>query len=123
MPITRVVLYQEMDKSAPLLDWLDSLPQKARLKCLVRIERLKELGHELRRPEADYLRDDIYELRTKEAGVNYRVLYFFHGKTPIVLSHGFSKQRAKVPAREIDEAIRRKEAFAANPKKHTHEVI
>ena len=26
-------------------------------------ERLAQLGHELRRPEADYLRDQIYELR------------------------------------------------------------
>jgi hypothetical protein len=63
MPETRVVLYREDDGTVPLLEWLDVLPARAKAKCLVRIERLRELGHDLRRPEADYLRDDIYELR------------------------------------------------------------
>ena len=56
MPRTRVVLYREADGTIPLLDWLDSLPPKVREKCLFRIQRLAELGHELRRPEADLLR-------------------------------------------------------------------
>jgi phage-related protein len=86
----------------------------------VRIERLEELGHELRRPEADYLKDGIYELRAKHAGVNYRMLYFFHGRTAVVLSHGFSKQRAKVPEHEIRMAVNRKTRFELTPKQHTH---
>jgi hypothetical protein len=61
-----------------LLSWLDKLPTKAQDKCRVRIERLKELGHELRRPEADLLRDGIHELRVNLQGINYRMLYFFH---------------------------------------------
>lgn len=52
----------------PVLDWLDALPDKVKAKCLVRIERLKEQRHELRRPEADYLRDGIYELRVGYRG-------------------------------------------------------
>ncbi|MBI4582365.1 MAG: type II toxin-antitoxin system RelE/ParE family toxin, partial [Planctomycetes bacterium] len=79
MPRTRVVFYREDDGSVPLLDWMDSIAVKAVAKCRVRIERLRELGHELRRPEADYLRDDIYELRVALQGRNYRMLYFFHG--------------------------------------------
>jgi hypothetical protein len=57
MPKTTVVFYQDDPDTAPVLDWLDSLPTKAQDKCLVRIERLSDLGHELRRPEADFLRD------------------------------------------------------------------
>jgi hypothetical protein len=53
----------------PILGWLDSLPDKA--------QKLAELGHELRRPEADFLRDKIYELRVNFKGINYRILYFF----------------------------------------------
>jgi len=34
-------------------DWLDSIPKKAQVKCLVKLGRLEKLGHELRRPEAD----------------------------------------------------------------------
>ena len=47
----------------PFLEWLDELPMQVKSKCTERIDRLGELGHELRRPEADFLRDGIYELR------------------------------------------------------------
>mgnify|MGYP001193026043 CR=1 FL=1 len=105
----------------PLLEWLDSLPRKAQDKCVVRIERLREKGHELRRPEADYLRDGIYELRAKHLGVNYRILYFFHAGVAVVLSHGIMKQASEVTPREIALAIRRKKQFAASPGRHTYE--
>jgi phage-related protein len=91
----------------------------ARAKCRVRLDRLEELGHELRRPEADYLRDGIYELRAMHAGVNYRMLYFFHERMAAVVSHGLLKQQAAVPAKDIDNAIKRKALFAANPQRHT----
>lgn len=122
MPQTKVVLYREEDGNVPLLEWLDSLPSKAVAKCRVRIERLAELGHELRRPEADLLRDGIYELRVGLQGQNFRMLYFFHGKTVAVLAHGLMKERV-VPPKEIDRAIERKKKFEANPKRHTHEEV
>jgi len=52
----------------PFVDWFRELPTHARDKVLVRIERLRELGHELRRPEADSFRDGIYELRATPRG-------------------------------------------------------
>ena len=120
MPATSVILFQDDDGSVPVVDWLDSLPQKVRAKCLLRIERLAELGHELRRPEADYLRNEIYELRVRHQSVNYRMLYFFHGKVAAVLSQGLQKEK-EVPAKEIDLAIKRKAKFVAKPKQHTFE--
>jgi DNA-binding XRE family transcriptional regulator len=44
MPKTNVVFYREEDGSVPILDWLDSLQERALGKCTVRIERLAELG-------------------------------------------------------------------------------
>jgi len=120
VPRTHVLFYQEDDGTVPVLDWLDSLPPKAQDKCVVKIERLRELGHELRRPEADFLRDGIYELRVGLRGVNYRLLYFFHGKGAVVLAHGLTKERV-VPPREIHEAIRRKRKFEQDPDKHTYQ--
>jgi hypothetical protein len=76
-------------------------------------------GHELRRPEADYLRDGIYELRVGLQGTNYRMLYFFHGRVAAVLAHGLVKER-EVPPREIEEAIRRKWKFESTPERHTY---
>ena len=82
MPGTIVVFYKEDDGSVPILEWLDSLQPKALDKCMVRIERLQEMGHELRRPEADFLRDGIYELRVGLQHVNYRMLYFSTEERP-----------------------------------------
>jgi phage-related protein len=117
---TKVVLYREDDGKVPILEWLDSLPSKAVAKCRVRIERLAELGFELRRPETDFLRDGVYELRVGLQGQNYRMLYFFHGKAVAILSHGLVKERA-VPPKEIDKALERKRKFAADPNRHRHE--
>ena len=115
-----VIFYREGDGSTPMLDWLDHLPQEARVQCIGKIELLTARGHELRRPHADYLRDGIHELRAKSRGVNYRMLYFFHGRQAVVLSHGVTKQQATVPPIEIERARRRKQTFEAEPQQHTH---
>ena len=60
---TELVFYQEKPTDVPMTDWLDQLPNKALQKCLARLERLELPGHELRRPEADFLTEGIYELR------------------------------------------------------------
>ena len=121
MAKTKVVFYKEKDETtAPVLEWLDTIPEKARLKCLTRIERLREEGHQLRRPEADLLRDKIYELRASLQGIHYRILYFFHGNVAAVLSHGIVKEDC-VPPIEIDRAIQRRKNFELNPKAHTYE--
>ncbi len=117
MPETEVVLFAEAGGTCPLINWLDGLPPKAQDKCIVRVERLAEMGHELRRPEADYLRDGIYELRASQRGIHYRMLYFFHGKVAVV-SHGLIKEK-QVPVRDVELAIKRKIVFTADPETHT----
>ena len=119
VPKTRVLLYREEDGSVPFLEWFATLPARAQDTCRVRIERLSELGHELRRPEADYLRDGIYELRASVSGLHYRILYFFHGTAAVVISHGLVKER-EVPPRETDRAVRCKARFERDPVKYTH---
>lgn len=119
MPKTKIVFFQESDGSAPFLEWLFELPPKAQDKCRVRLGRLAELGHELRRPEADLLRDKIYELRASLQGAHYRILYFFHGNTAAVISHGIVKESA-VPSKEIEKAMERKARFESNPVKYTY---
>lgn len=51
--------------------------------------------------------------------MNYRILYFFYAQITAVLSHGLAKER-EVPSRDIEEAVRRKRRFEANPKQHTY---
>ena len=119
MPVTTVVLFAKEDGSCPLLVWLDRMPVKVQSKCIVRIERLKEMGYELRRPEADFLRDGVSELRVSFQSVNYRILYFFHRRMAVI-SHGLTKEK-EVPDREIELAIRHRELFAKDPAKYTYE--
>lgn len=82
------------------------------------MERLRQLGYELRRPVADFLRDGIYELRLEHQNVNYRILYFFHGRVAAVVSHGLTKEDV-VPVNDIDKAIERKQKFETDPVGHT----
>jgi phage-related protein len=119
MPTTDLVFYREEDGSVPVLEWLEGLDNaKAIAKCRAKLERLAALGHELRRPEADLLRDGIYELRIGLSHINYRLLYFFSGKGAVIVSHGFTKE-AKVPAKEIALAVARKDRFRRNPVAHS----
>jgi len=110
--------FQDANGDVPYLEWVESLPQKAQDKCRVRLERLREMGNELRRPEADYLRDGIYEIRVRHQRINYRILYFFHGRSAVIVSHGLQQEKA-VPPKEIDLALARREIFSLDPTKHT----
>lgn len=119
MPETEIVIFAEEDGGCPLIEWMDTLPPKAQDKCIVKIERLKEMGHELRRPEADFLRNKICELRTALQGIQYRILYFFHDKLGVI-SHGLIKVGSEVPSKDIDLAVERKEKYKKDPLKHTY---
>jgi len=121
MPQTRLLFFQDTDGAAPVWEWLKDLRAgnpKAYAKCVVRIRRLVELGHELRRPEADFLRDGIYELRARLGTVNYRMLYFFHGRNVAVLAHAITKEN-EIAVVEINRAVERKRAFVASPIAYT----
>ncbi len=96
------------------VDWLRSLPQKQRTKCLALIRHLHNFGHELRRPYADYFRDGIYELRIAVKGVNCRILYFLYGQAAVFFSHGLINERF-VPPVGIDRDVDRKSKFEQDP--------
>lgn len=122
MPAIDVHLFQEADGTVPLLEWLDDLkPRKAVAKCRVLIELLKAAGQDLRRPHSDILCDEIHELRAHLGRVQYRMLYFFHGRGTAIISHGFIKRGAAVDPKEIGKAVDRKQRFRANLQQHTYE--
>ncbi len=123
VPTTRVVFYQDEDGKVPVLGWLKLLlkqDRKGYANCVARIQQLAAMGHELRRPAADYLRDGIYELRAKHVRVQYRLLYFFAGQNVAILAHAIMKDEDQVPDIEIERAIQRKVKFEANPAVHTY---
>src|SRR5205085_12443357 len=120
MPRTDVFFYREFDGETPVLDWMTRLRREDRKGyaiCLTRIRMLAAFGHELRRPHADYLRDGIYELRAKRGHINYRILYFFHGRNIALLAQGLVKER-EIPNIEIERAIQRRRRYEQNPARH-----
>ena len=123
MPQTELYFYQEEDGDVPVRDWLADLRRRERptfRRVIVAIERLREAGHGLRRPHAAPLRDGIHELRVGTGHVNYRLLYFFHGRNVALLAHGLTKERT-VPPADIDRAVARRRRFEADPDAHRHE--
>jgi putative component of toxin-antitoxin plasmid stabilization module len=63
--------------------------------------------------------DGIYELRARSMGVNYRILYCFHGLRA-VLCRGLTKSD-EVPGTDIERAIALRAAFGRDPEKHTYQ--
>ena len=123
MPRTELLFYRDDGGGVPVRDWLEELRKRVRrayAKCAARLRRLAELGYELRRPEADLLREGIYELRARHGRVHYRILYFFHGRNRAILAHALTKE-GKVPNTEINRALQRKRAFEQDPERHTYE--
>ncbi len=120
MPATAVYFYAERHGDVPVVDWLKELRKrnkKAYAKCDAAIEMLRMLGHELRRPHADFLRDGIYELRARTGNVHFRLLYFFHGRNVAILHHALAKE-GKMPEGAMDKAIERKARFEKDPGSH-----
>jgi phage-related protein len=99
LPQVQVVYYQEDDETVPMKAWMEALRSqpKHRVKCIEWIGLLRDYGHDLRRPTADYLRDGIYELRVRFQKIQYRMIYFFYGRERAVITHGITKQTDKVP--------------------------
>ncbi len=86
-------------------DWLDELQEGHRAKIFRWLHYLAQHGPHLPRPYADLVEGKIRELRIGIAHHEYRLLYFFHGKT-IVVTHGFLKKTSRVPTAEIERAKR-----------------
>ncbi len=120
MPRIRVVFYKDDDGSVPVLEWLRGQKPKARDKGRKWLGLLADLGHEVRRPIADYLAHDIYELRWSLNHVQYRILFFFDGETAAVLAHSITKEDI-IPPADLNRAIERKKKYHASRKKHTYE--
>jgi phage-related protein len=61
------------------------------------------------------LQNDIWELRTKFAGLQIRLLAFWdktdNKRTLVIATHGFIKKVDKVPISEIERAIKLREKY------------
>jgi phage-related protein len=108
----KIILYQTENGRCPIDDFIATLTENEKDWMTACIEHLKREGFNMRRPQADFLQDDIYELRIQLKGrKKTRTLYFFCFNDYIVLTHTFIKKTEKIPKNEINKAIKYKNNF------------
>ena len=95
----------------PVQEFIDSLDFKTQQKFFYVKELLEEFGHKLPFPHAKYIGNEIFELRFHGGEGRIRVLYFFFHRDKVIFTNGFVKKTGKVPKREIELAIKRREDF------------
>jgi len=111
-----VSYYETEDGKCPVESFIDNLQTKQQETVMARIALLEDEGINLRRPHADFLRDNIHELRVKSSQLSCRILYFFCHRNQIILTHGFKKKVRKVPETEIERAIGYREEWLGRSK-------
>ena len=107
----RIEFYETENGYCPLGDYLDSLNPKLLAKTLRTIDLLEQNGSSLRLPYSEYLKDDIFELRTKQSSNITRILYFFVVQDKAILTNGFTKKTNKTPKKEIELAKKYREDY------------
>jgi len=115
----KVRFYRNDEGECPIEDFLETLSEKDREKIQVWIDVLKDKGINLHRPQSDYLRDGIHELRIKLSKGGTRTLYFFCFETTIILTHAFYKRTDEVPVDEINRALIYKQDILTKYSKET----
>jgi phage-related protein len=92
--------------------FLKQLDEKTRAKILYNIDKARVLND----PKLfKKLTGDIWELRTKYSGMQYRLLAFWDKadsiKTLVISTHGFVKKVDKVSASEIEKADKLRDLY------------
>lgn len=105
--VRRVVFYQDHFEQFFLLQ-----KNKVKEKILWTLELLENL---LRVPET-YLKhienmDGLYEVRVQHGSDIFRIFCFFDEDKVVVIINGFQKKQQKTPQKEIDKALKIKEAY------------
>ena len=107
----KIRYYKNDEGECPIKDFMKTLSENDKDKINAWIQHLKREGINIRRPQGDYLRDGIHELRVKLTRGQTRTLYFFCYEDYIILTHTIYKRTDEVSASEINRAMIYKEKF------------
>jgi|GEM_PF-683789 len=112
----KVVFYQSERGDSPVGEFLGSLSEKARAKCVDYMLLLEERGNRLPSNYASKVQDDLWELRPEFGGTEYRYFYFTYVEEQIVIVHAISKKSQRLKPGDTRlalsrvEEVRRREA-------------
>ena len=108
----KVLFFNELRGSYPVQEFLNEIPEKARIRAETWIGLLEEKGARMPSLYCEKLgyHKDLYQLQFKHQRKAYRIFYFFSGKT-IILLHGIVKKTNETPISDIELAKRRMEEY------------
>ena len=95
---------------SPIMEFIDSLPDKVQGKCLKYIELLEERGLLLPANYISHIEDDLWELRPEYGGIEYRFLFYAPNSptpTEFIIVHAIIKKRPKLKRADIEKALER----------------
>jgi hypothetical protein len=100
-----VDFFERADGSAPVEDFLDSLPIEARAKALAIIQELRTQGPTLPFPYSSQVAGKVRELRTQYGKEKIRILYFGDRNRKFILLHGLIKNTDKLEKSDVAAAV------------------
>ncbi len=110
-----IELYATENGDEPVMQFLNSLSEKARAKAIWEIDLLEKHGLSLKMPYVKNIQGEKYkglmELRIQQGNDISRIFYFLPLGNKIVLLHGFIKKDQKTPKKELETALRYKEDY------------
>lgn len=106
-----IEFYLDERGEAPVAAFLDSLDARTRARFRWSLEQLRTRNVQAQAPLVRHLAGDLWELREESQTNIYRIIYVFVSGRRIILLHGFQKKSQKTPARELETARRRYQAF------------
>ncbi len=95
------------------LEFMETLDESVRRKIDYGLQLLKT-QERLSTKFVKFIRDGLFELRIEYNGNIYRVFFIFDEEYIVVLFNGFQKKMQKTPSREIEKALKIKEAYYAD---------
>ena len=105
----KVKFYETSAGKSPVLEFVERLPVDIRSDFFDAVLRLNQ-GEILSTPISKNLsnvRKGLHELRFRDRGGAYRVIYYIKKKDAIYVLHGFKKKTQKTPQKELRTALKR----------------
>lgn len=121
--ITEIIFFEDNDK-CPVCNFLSNIEDiKLKEKTLLNISQLAIKGNEARYPLSRYIKDGIFELRTKHSSNITRIFYFFIFGNKIVMTNGYIKKQEKIDEKEFNKAKKYMEKYLrkVNKREDKHE--
>ena len=107
MSLKDVVFFTDAGGRRPVVEYLESLPPKARVHFARNFQLLQEFGLSLGEPHRKHVHGKLHELRISWNKNAYRVFFVVDSERRAVLLHIFQKTTQRLPQREIETALKR----------------